>query len=454
MITRKLDSYIAEFYRTSKNALFLTGARQVGKSYAIRKYASANFPIYLELNFYRDKELAKLVRTAKTEKEILQRIALHTHTQFKDGQTFIFFDEVQKCPEIITMIKFLVEDGRYRFALSGSLLGIELKGKKKVDSWPVGYMTEHEVFPLDLEEYVMALGVEADIIASLRDCWERKIPVDPFVHEEMMKLFHLYLITGGMPAPVQTYIDTEDFVQVEARQKEILDLYKQDIASYNPGRELQVNEIFDLIPSELNAQNKRFIIKDMHDSARFRQYANDFLWLKQAGMALPTYNTEIPVAPLKLNEKRSLFKLFQNDVGLLSCQYASGIQLSILQGETDINFGAIYENAVAEELYAHGWALYYFNSKKQGELDFLMERDMEVIPLEVKSGKYYARHNALTNVMQNAEYGIIRSLVLCNDNIREDGKTLYAPIYMLMFIHQKERQTQSIHKFILPEFMK
>ena len=166
MITRKLDSYIAEFYRTSKNALFLTGARQVGKSYAIRKYASANFPIYLELNFYRDKELAKLVRTAKTEKEILQRIALHTHTQFKDGQTFIFFDEVQKCPEIITMIKFLVEDGRYRYALSGSLLGIELKGKKKVDSWPVGYMTEHEVFPLDLEEYVMALGVGADIIAN------------------------------------------------------------------------------------------------------------------------------------------------------------------------------------------------------------------------------------------------------------------------------------------------
>lgn len=454
MISRKLDLFVEDFYKTSQKALFLTGARQVGKSFAIRKFATANFPVYLELNFYKDLELRRLVQTARTDKEILQRIALHTHTQLKEGETFIFFDEVQKCPEIITMVKFLVEDGRYRYGLSGSLLGIELKSKKVVESWPVGYMAEQQVFPLDFEEFVLALGVGKNIIDSLRTCWENKSEIDPFVHKEMMKLFHLYLIVGGMPLPVQTYIDTEDFVQVEARQKEILDMYKLDIANYNPGRELQINEIFDLIPSELNAQNKRFIMKNMHETARYRQYANDFLWLKQAELVLPTFNVEAPVAPLKLNEKRNLFKLFQNDIGLLSCQYASGVQLKILQGETNINYGAIYENVVAEELYAHGWALYYFNSKKQGELDFVLERDMEVIPLEVKSGKDYERHNALANVMLNEEYNLKQAVVLCNDNLKEDGKTLYVPIYMLMFIHQRSRQMQSVQKFVLPEFMK
>lgn len=454
MVARKIDKVIEEFYETSKNALFLTGARQVGKSFAIRKYAKAHYPIYLELNFHNDSALRELVATATNEKELLQRIALHTKTNLREGRTFIFFDEVQECPRIITLVKFLVEDGRYRYALSGSMLGVELKGKKQVGSWPVGYMTEQQLFPLDFEEFVKALGVGQGIIDQLRDCWENRKPVDGFVHTEMMKLFHLYLIVGGMPAPVQTYIDTQDFLNVERKQKEILNLYKLDVRDYNPGRELQINEIFDLIPSELNAPNKRFILKNMHASARFRQCANDFLWLRQAEIALPVYNADSPIAPLKLSEKRNLFKLFQNDVGLLSCTYASGIQLKILQGETDINFGAVYENAVAEELYAHGWELYYFNSKKQGELDFLLERDAEVIPLEVKSGKYYQRHNALTNVMGNDEYKIRQAIVLCNDNLSQEGRVLNLPIYMLMFIHKEVRATQPIDRFVLPEFMK
>lgn len=454
MINRNLDYIIEQHYASSKNALYLYGARQVGKSYAIRKYAQAHYPIYLELNFYKDKALRDLVATAPSAGEALQRIALHTHKQLEAGKTFIFFDEVQKCPEVITMVKFLVEDGRYRYALSGSLLGVELEGKKKVESWPVGYMAEQHVYPLDFKEFILAVGVGERIVDVLKDSWERKVMVDDKIHEEMMKLFHLYLIVGGMPAPVQTYIDTQDFVQVEARQKEILDLYRKDIKEYNPGRELQINEILDLIPPELNAMNKRFILKDMHDTARFRQYANDFLWLKQAEMALPTFNSEVPMAPLKLNEKRNLFKLFQNDVGLLACQYAEGIQLRILTGETSINYGAIYENVVAEELYAHGWNLYYFNSKHQGELDFLLERDTEVIPLEIKSGKSYERHNALKNVLNNEEYHIQQALVLCNDNLRVEGKITYAPIYMLMFLHCKQRPKQALFHLELPEFMK
>lgn len=454
MITRKLDTIIENHYATSRNALYLYGARQVGKSYAIRKYAQARYPIYIELNFYKDTALRSLVATATDVEQLLQRIALHEHTTLEAGNTFIFFDEIQKCPELITKVKFLVEEGSCRYALSGSMLGIELDGTKKVDSWPVGYMAEQQVFPLDFEEFVRAIGVGDKIIRGLQTCWEEKTAVDELVHEEMMKLFHLYLIIGGMPAPVQAYLDTHDFVQVEARQREILDLYRKDIQDYNPGRELVVNEIFDLIPPELNAANKRFIIKDMHDKARYRQYANDFLWLTKAEMALATYNAEIPVSPLLLSEKRNLFKLFQNDVGLLACQYASGIQLKILQGETNIHYGAIYENVVAQELHAHGWNLYYFNSKNQGELDFLLEQDAVVTPLEVKSGKSYERHNAIGNILANPEYRISNGLVLCNDNLRVVGALTYAPIYMLMFLHCKERAEQSIHAMVLPEFMR
>lgn len=454
MIGRKLDKVIEDHYGSSRNALYLYGARQVGKSYAIRKYAEAHFPIYIELNFYKDSALCSLVESATDGEQLLQRIALHTHKTLTPGQTFIFFDEVQKCPSVITKIKFLVEEGSCRYALSGSMLGIELDGKKKVESWPVGYMTEQQVFPLDFEEFIRAIGVGEKIINGLRTCWEKKEAVDDSIHEEMMKLFHMYLIIGGMPAPVQTYLDTHDFVQVEARQQEILQLYKKDIQDYNPGREWVINEIFDMIPPELNAMNKRFILKDMHDKARYRQYANDFLWLTKAEMALPTFNAETPISPLRLSEKRNLFKLFQNDVGLLACQYASGIQLKILQGETNIHYGAIYENAVAQELHAHGWNLYYFNSKNQGELDFLLEQDAVVTPLEVKSGKSYERHNAMGNVLANAEYQIDRGLVLCNGNLRVEGKYTYAPIYMLMFIYCKERAPQAIHNFALPEFMK
>lgn len=454
MINRKLDAVIERHYALSPNALYLYGARQVGKSYAIRKYATKHYPIYIELNFYKDNDLRALVSTAPDIEQMLQRIAIHVHRSLEPGKTFIFFDEVQKCPEVITKIKFLVEDGRYRYALSGSLLGVELDGKKKVDSWPVGYMAEHQVFPLDFEEFVRAIGVGEQIIRGLQTCWEQKQPVDEKIHEEMMKLFHLYLITGGMPAPLQTYLDTHDFVQVEARQREILGLYRKDIQDYNPGRELVVNEIFDLIPPELNAMNKRFVLKDMHDKARYRQYANDFLWLTKAEMALPTFNVEIPVAPLVLSQKRNLFKLFQNDVGLLACQYASGIQLKILQGETNIHYGAIYENVVAQELHAHGWNLYYFNSKNQGELDFLLEQDAVVIPLEVKSGKHYERHNAMGNVLVNDEYHLSQGLVLCNDNLRVEGKVTYVPVYMLMFLHCKERASQEVHNLVLPEFMK
>lgn len=431
MLFRKIDNIISRHYAAEQKAIFLTGARQVGKSYAIEKYARAHYRLYVECNFYKEPELIELVQGAKDEKDMLSKLALYKNMSFSDGDTFIFFDEIQRCPDIMTWVKFLVQDGRYRYALSGSLLGIELKG---VRSMPVGYVSEHQVYPLDFEEFLLAIGVGTEWIDKLRECYEQRREVDSFVHKKMMEFYHLYLVVGGMPAAVQKYVDTHDFVQVIDEQKAILALYKRDIAMYNPGRELQINEIFDLIPSELNAQNKRFVFKNLHDKARFDNHRDDFLWLKQADMALPTYNVDTPVYPLKMSEKRNLFKLFQNDVGLLCCQYANGVQLKLIQGDVTINYGAIYENAVAQELHAHGWSLYYFNSKKQGELDFLLERDADIIPVEVKSGKTYDRHRALNNVLDNPEYMLTEPMVLTNDNVERSGRLLYIPIYMLMFL--------------------
>lgn len=451
MISRKLDNYIEMHYATSKSALLLKGARQTGKTFAIRKYAKKHKLNLVEINFYEDKDARALFSGVNNAKELLLRISAHTRKKTSLPNTLIFFDEVQMCPEVITWIKFLVDESSCKYALSGSLLGVELKN---IESVPVGYMAVKDVFPLDLEEFARTLGISEEIFNTLNHSWETLTPIDSKIHEAMMKVVQLYLIVGGMPAAMQAYFDTNDLTVVEEKQREILSLYKLDISKYDPEKKLEINEIFELIPSELNAKNKRFILKNLNEHARFSRYEDSFLWLKDAGVAIPTYNTTEPRIPLKLNEQRNLFKLFQNDVGLLACQYASGIQLKLLKQEININHGAIYENFVAQELFCHGFSgnnhsLFYFNNKKQGELDFVIEQNGTIIPIEVKSGKDYERHNALTNVLKNDVYQIQKSFILCNGNIEIEDKKLYIPIYMLMFIHKHPFAEKQVYKLDL-----
>lgn len=453
MINRKLDLFIENHFNTSKSSLLLKGARQTGKTFAIRKYAKKHGLNLVEINFYEDKSARTLFDGADNAKDVLLRISAHTHKKISTDNTMIFFDEVQMCPQIVTWIKFLVDEGSCKYALSGSLLGVELKN---IESVPVGYMAIKDVFPLNLEEFSRAIGLPENVFDALRNSWENLIPVDTKVHESLLKIVQLYLVVGGMPAAVQAYIDTNDINVVEDKQREILSLYKLDISKYDPDKKLEVNEIFELIPSELDAKNKRFILKNLNEHARFSRYEDSFLWLKDAGVAIPTYNITEPRLPLKLNEQRNLFKLFQNDVGLLACQCASGIQLRLLQNEININFGAIYENFVAQELCCHGFggddhSLYYFNNKKQGELDFVIEQDGSVIPIEVKSGKSYERHNALKNVLENPLYSIHESYVLCNGNLSVDNKRIYLPIYMVMFLHKHPSVEKQIYKLDLSE---
>lgn len=443
MIERKLDKYLESFYQTTGKALLLTGARQVGKTEAFRRFAKNNFENYIEINFIETPDASSIFEGARNAEDILVRLSTFTETPLVPGKTFILFDEVQKCLECITQIKFLVEEGSYTYGLTGSLLGVELND---VRSMPVGYMDIHEAFPLDFEDFAKAIGLSQTVFDALSLSYESKKPVDSVVHRQMLSLFNLYLIIGGMPAAVWQYLQTKNMQHVIAEQESILNLYKKDITQYDKDDKLLLDEIFSLIPSELNAKNKRFILKSLNEGAKFRRFGASFLWLKNSGVAIPVYNVEEPRYPLLLNKQRNLFKLFQNDVGLLACQYAGGVQFDILRGKVDINYGAIYENAVAQELLSHGFSnLYYFNSKKQGEVDFVIEKgDGTVLPIEVKSGKDYSVHHALDNILSDEQYNIKAALVLCNDNVSVKGKITYLPIYMSMFL-QREQQSEGIY---------
>lgn len=434
MLKRKIDNYLANYFERTNKALLVTGARQTGKSFSIRHFGETHFESFVEINFIENPDAVGTIRGAKDSRDILLRLSLLANRPLLKGKTLIFFDEVQEYPEIVTAIKFLVEEGSYRYIMSGSLLGVELNDLR---SEPVGYLDIVEMFPLDLEEFVRALGVGDAVIDNLREAFVKLQPVDEFVHRKMMELFRLYLVVGGMPAAVQKYVDTHNLKDVMNEQLAIVRLYKRDITKYDKDRKLYIEEIFDLIPSELNAKNKRFILKNLNENLKFSRYENSFIWLKDAGVALPVFNVEEPVVPLKLSRSRNLFKLFQNDVGLLACQYAEGIQLRIINDEKSINFGSIYENVVAQELHAHGFELYYFNSKKQGELDFIIEKNGTTLPIEVKSGKDYQRHNALNNVMNNEGYEIKEAFVFTGENLRRDGRFNYLPIYLVGFLQRE-----------------
>lgn len=441
MLKRKIDDYIRNYYETTRNALLVTGARQTGKTYSIRQFGKT-FKSFVEINFIEMPEAVELFKGARSVNDILLRLSTITSVPLIKGETLIFFDEVQRCPDIVTAIKFLVDDGSYRYILSGSLLGVELKDLR---SEPVGYMGVKDLYPLDFEEFISCVGINDTVIESLHEAWRNRTAVDEFIHNKIMELFRLYLVVGGMPAAVSKYVESYNLQEVMTVQQDIIRLYKRDIAQYDPDNKLYIEEIFNLIPPELNAKNKRFILKRLNEHAKFDRVENSFLWLTNAGVALPVYNVEEPKMPLLLARSRNLFKLFQSDIGLLASQYAEGIQMRIIKGDKDINFGSVYENAVAQELVAHGIAPYYYNNKKRGELDFVIELGGKVLPIEVKSGKDYETHRALSNIMDCEEYGLSEAIVFNNDNLRVAGKIVYAPIYMVMFL-EKDNTAPTFYK--------
>lgn len=450
MLTRTVDRILIDHFKISKTALLIEGARQIGKTFSIRQFGK-KFKTYIEINFIEQPVAISLFKDLSNTKDLLARLSLFTKQKLIKRDTLIFFDEVQICPEVITYIKFLVDEGSYNYILSGSLLGIEINDLRSV---PVGYLTIKRMFPLTFREFALNLELNSSILENLETSFKEKKPVDDFIHKKMMELFRVYLVVGGMPAAVNRYIETNNLNEVIDIQNQIVNLYKKDITQYDKNNKLAIAQIFELIAPQLNSQNKRFIIKDIKSGVKFDRYENSFLWLKDAGFALPVYNVETPKIPLKLSKSRSLFKLFMSDVGLLASEYSQGIQLKIISGDDKLNYGAIFENYIAQELTACEHDLYYYNNKKRGELDFLIEYDGEVLPIEVKSGKDYKVHRALSNIMDCGEFNLNRALIFNNSNLKVEGKLTYAPIYMAMFLKQEIKDEDSIYKIDLSELNK
>ena len=290
------------------------------------------------------------------------------------------------------------------------------------------------MYPLDFEEFCWACDVGEDALSHVTQCFANGAPVLGAIHDRLLSLFHHYLMVGGMPAAVTEYVATKNLSEVRSIQDDILRLYRWDIAQYAPEEhKLVIREIFDQVPSQLDSQSKRFTFSSIAPRGTYERYENQVLWLVDAGVVLPTISVSEPRHPLRLVEGRSYFKLFMDDVGLLTC--ASGLQVmkSIVSDELGVNFGAIYENAVAQELHAHGRDLHYYRNRKDGEVDFVYERGGgSVLPVEVKSGKYYKRHSALTHLLSRNNYTIDTAMVLCEDNVSRSGSVLHCPIYMAM----------------------
>lgn len=436
MLQRKVYKRIEAFYKDRPGkALMITGARQVGKSSIVEEFCKAHYESFIRVDFRADDECISLLSGAGSAENILVRLSVRFGDQMIPGKTMIFLDEVQECKELVTQIKYLVQDGTYDYILSSSMPGSVFRD---IVSAPVGYMDIAPMYPLDFEEFALANGVGSNVMNVLRQSFETKSPVDSYIHGRMMQLVELYLIVGGMPAAVSAYLETKNLYRVSEAQHAILQLYRDDISRYDEQNRLSLKDIFDRIPGELNAKNKRFILNHLKEKARFDKLSGGFRWLKDAGLALPVHVVGEPKVPMRLSQSQNLFKLFPNDVGLLTAQYGGDIQRAILQHETAVYFGALYENAAAEELAAHGYPLSYYNSKKFGELDFVIEEGGKVLPIEIKSGKDYYRHNAMDNVLKCYEDDIEEGYVFCGENVEQAGKITYFPIYMLMFLQKKE----------------
>lgn len=434
MLTRKAERRIIDWIqnRGEKSALLVSGARQVGKTWLIRECLKTTESQFLEINLIAEPELIPVLEKVRTVDDLIVNLSASRNFHFEKGKTILFIDEVQEVKDLVTRIKFFVDEGSFRYILSGSLLGIELISLR---SAPIGYLSEIAMFPLDFEEFLINSGVPETTIRYLSDCFRQRKALEDLVHQKMMKHFVRYLVIGGMPAAVQEYVNSFDVAKVNEIQRNIIELYKLDFTKYEEeNRKLMLIAVYQQIASQLLKQNRRFSYQDLQKGLRFERVEDSFLWLSSAGVAIPVYNATEPRVALNQNKKSSLLKLYSSDVGLLTCQYGNAVRMNILMEDRHVNLGGIYENAVAQELNTHGFPLYYYNSHKQGELDFVIEKGFSVIPLEVKSGKDYRVHSAISNVSGNPEYDIQEAYVLANSNISREGKITYLPVYMAMFI--------------------
>ena len=439
MLKRKIENTLAEWKKTKTNqGILITGARQVGKTSIIERFAANHYDNLVKIDFVEQPDAVAIIEGAHDLNDLIVRITALASRPLSEGKTLLFFDEIQRCGDAVTWMRYLANDERFDVAYSGSLLGIEAYDYR---SLPVGTIDIYEMFPLDFQEFCWAMGIDDALWSALRESFQAEREVPQFLHERFMDLFYRYLLVGGMPDTVQTFVSTHDTQAMRARQKSIVSTYRADITRYvkDPSHAQRIKTIYDAIPAQLNKENRRFVVSGIDKKRRFDELQPDFDWLSSAGVALPVKRVSEPVFPLGLGREDSFFKFYMNDTGLLFSTLSSASVEAVLARKEEINFGQVFENAIAQELRAHGFeSLYYFNAKNTGEVDFLIEKPgvAEVLPIEVKSGKYSTKHAALDRLLSVDNYKIDEAVVLHTFNVARKGKVLYLPIYMAAFFEE------------------
>ena len=440
MLYRKIASKIESFLKSEKKRmLVVSGARQVGKSYIIREVGMRLYSNFIEVNMEEDKQSNRLFENARTVEDFMIALSTIAGAKMKDSEkTLVFIDEIQAYSHLLTLAKFLVEDGRFTYIASGSQLGIALKTTQSI---PIGSIELLSMYPLDFEEFLIANGVGELLINEMRRKFEAKEALNESLHMKVMDYFRKYLLVGGMPSAVNTYLSEHNMVSVRNIHRDISLLYKNDAAKYESEslRKLKIQRIYDMVPSNLEKVKKRIVAKDIElkKGKRMADYQDEFEYLISSGITLEVQAISKPSYPLVENSGKNLLKLYMSDIGLLTGILYHNDVLPIMNDKCGVNLGSVYENVVAQELKAHGFKLYYYDNKKNGEVDFLIDSVdlLSALPIEVKSGKDYYIHTALNNILKVDEYKITNGIVFSNEEkVYNNGNVIYMPIYYVMFL--------------------
>lgn len=438
MLYRKFAKNIEDFLRTKpEKILLVNGARQIGKSFIIRHVGSRMFKNFVEINLREDREGPQIFSNVRTTEDLYLQLSIVAGSKLgKKENTLIFLDEIQEYPQLLTMLKFLRQDGRYRFIASSSLLGVALHDTGSV---PMGSIEIQQMYPLDFEEYLIANGMNAEALEALKKKCLEKETLDEQTHAYLLQLFRKYLVTGGLPEAVDNFIKNINVVKLRRIQRDIHELYKIDCSKYDSKKKLVIRKVYDLIPSLMENRKKRIVVKDIENrkGRQFTDYEQEFEYLISAGVALEVRAVSNPKFPITESETKNLLKLYLNDAGLLSYLLYNINVNAILDDVASVNLGNLYETAVTQELHAHGFKLHYYDNKQKGEVDFLVDdySELSVLPIEVKSGKDYKVHSALDNFMKAADYHIKKSIVLSNERrVVEENGVVYMPVYYIAFI--------------------
>ena len=437
MLYRKIQSYIENHLRSDSNKiLVIDGARQIGKTYIIKYTAEKLFKNYIEINMLEDSLKERHFSNVRTVEDFYLQVSMIAGEKMENkDNTIIFIDEIQAYPHLLTLLKFLKRDDKFTYIASGSLLGVTLA---ETESIPMGSIEVKRMYPLDFEEFLLSQGFNNYAIDAMRKKFEARESLDEATHSKVMDLFKKYLLVGGLPDAINSYTRDKNIVAVRNIQTQIHNYYGMDASKYDENRKLKIRRIYDMIPSNLENKKKRVVIQNIENirGKRSTDYADEFDYLINAGIALNVKAISTPTFPLIENSGKNLLKLYLNDVGILTgILYGNNIR-AVLDDERSINLGSVYETVVASELIAHGHKLFYYDNRSKGEVDYLIDDydSLSAVPIEVKSGKDYAVHSALNAFVQNEDYHIKKAFVVSNErNVTQNGKITYIPIYYIMF---------------------